>query len=112
MPVTASSRFNKLFRTLFDDVRSNKKLPENKRKEILQSLDTIQTLFNERDSKAAERGALLVDICNTLVRVKNGLVDEGDRCYFGSTNDCDELIAVYDRLDHWHSNVYYNKERL
>lgn len=36
---------------------------------------------------------------NTLIHVKNGIVDEGDRAYFGSTNHADQLKKIIGKLD-------------
>ncbi len=42
---------------------------------------------------------LLVKLRNTLIHVKNGIVDEGDRAYFGSTNHADQLKKIIGKLD-------------
>lgn len=46
----------------------------------------------------AERIKWLLDRSHTISNIIDGIEDEGDRVYFGSTNDADELRAINDEL--------------
>ena len=46
----------------------------------------------------AERIKWLLDRSHTISNIIDGIEDEGDRAYFGSTNDADELRAINDEL--------------
>ena len=46
-----------------------------------------------------EAKELLLRLRSTLVNVRAGLTDEGDRVYFGSTNDVDQLKEIIDEID-------------
>ena len=46
----------------------------------------------------AERIKWLLDRSHTISNIIDGIEDEGDRAYFGSTNDADELRAINDDL--------------
>lgn len=45
----------------------------------------------------------LQQLRDTLLTVTDGIEDEGDRVYFGSTNDADSLKAIAEKIDglHW-----------
>lgn len=45
------------------------------------------------------RGRLLSRTRDTLINVRDGVEDEGDRTYFGSTNDADTFKDAVERLD-------------
>lgn len=42
---------------------------------------------------------LMLKFRDTLSNIKDGLEDEGDRIYFGSTNDADELREIIDAVE-------------
>ena len=46
----------------------------------------------------AERIKWLLDRSHTISNIIDAIEDEGDRAYFGSTNDADELRAINDEL--------------
>ena len=46
----------------------------------------------------AERIKWLLDRSHTISNIIDGIEDGGDRVYFGSTNDADELRAINDEL--------------
>lgn len=51
-----------------------------------------------------ERIAWLMRRCHTISNIVSEMEDEGDRVYFGSTNDADVLREISDELtDFWHS---------
>lgn len=61
-----------------------------------------QTLERERDNwraNSVSRGKRLMKLRDMLVEVHDHIVDEGDRCYFGSTNDADTLKEAWQWLD-------------
>ena len=52
----------------------------------------------------AERIKWLLDRSLAISYIVAGIEDEGDRAYFGSTNDADELRAISDELEaFWYS---------
>lgn len=52
------------------------------------------------DKERAEKYArLLVRLRDCLDSIVDGIEDEGDRCYFGSTNDADDLRKLWQELD-------------
>ena len=52
----------------------------------------------------AERIKWLLDRSHTISNIIDGIEDEGDRAYFGSTNDADELRAIGEELEaFWYS---------
>ena len=52
----------------------------------------------------AERIKWLLDRSPTISNIIDGIEDEGDRAYFGSTNDADELRAIGEELEaFWYS---------
>jgi len=56
-----------------------------------------RTIVAERD----ELRALLLSIVSELNNIASEIVDEGDRAYFGSTNDADRLKGIAEKLDDW-----------
>lgn len=55
-------------------------------------------------STDAARVQWLMNISHTVSNIVSELEDEGDRVYFGSTNDADTLREINDILTHfWHS---------
>lgn len=57
--------------------------------------EEITALRTEKERYAK----LLVQLRDTLIHVKNAISDEGDRVFFGSTNDADRLKAIIEQLD-------------
>jgi len=51
------------------------------------------------ESDAAFYAKILIDLRDTLIDVREAIADEGDRVYFGSTNDADRLKQMSDTLD-------------
>lgn len=66
--------------------------------------DIYDALVKERNNL---RGALtaraktMLRLRAALTQVHDHIEDEGDRCYFGSTNDADTLKEVWQELDGW-----------
>lgn len=57
-----------------------------------------------RDEAVAERIARaksMLAIRNALINIRDAVEDEGDRAYFGSTNDADDFKEAVDDLDKW-----------
>lgn len=44
---------------------------------------------------------LLLSIASTLNNIAADIEDEGDRAYFGSTNDADKLKEIAEQIDQW-----------
>lgn len=69
--------------------------------------DAIQGLLAERDAanvykaKAISRGKLLERFRDHIQNMCDHATDEGDRVYFGSTNDLDELRAIAREMEDW-----------
>lgn len=66
--------------------------------------DQIATLQTERNLFKGKYRALLKLISRTrnkLVHVTDHIQDEGDRRYFGSSNDADELLDLFHTMDAW-----------
>jgi hypothetical protein len=64
----------------------------------------IEQLEAERNLYKGKYRALLKLVSKTrdkLVHVTDHIQDEGDRCYFGSTNDADDLRDLYHRMMSW-----------
>lgn len=64
--------------------------------------DALSSLVRERDeanSDAAIYAKTLMKFRDTLLLVRDGMEDEGDRVYFGSTNDADDLKAIIEKID-------------
>ena len=58
----------------------------------------------ERDNLQARltaRAKSMLRLRNVLAEVHDNIEDEGDRAYFGSTNDADSLRKVWRDLDEW-----------
>lgn len=52
----------------------------------------------------AERIKWLLDRSHAISHIVASIEDEGDRVYFGSTNDADELFAISEDLEaFWYS---------
>lgn len=50
-------------------------------------------------SRAHKLEALIVRLHDNLEGIVDGIEDEGDRVYFGSTNDADDLRNLWHELD-------------
>lgn len=50
---------------------------------------------------AVARGRALKKCRDMFINIKDELSDEGDRVYFGSTNDADQFKECVDELDSW-----------
>ncbi len=50
-------------------------------------------------SRAHKLEALIVRLHDNLEGIVMGIEDEGDRSYFGSTNDADQLKEIWQKLD-------------
>lgn len=65
---------------------------------------SVEQLESERNLYKGKYRALLRLICRTrdkLVHVTDHIEDEGDRRYFGSSNDADDLRDLYDEMMSW-----------
>ena len=51
------------------------------------------------ESRARKLEATILSLHKNLEGIVMGIEDEGDRAYFGSTNDADQLRALWQRLD-------------
>ena len=58
-----------------------------------------QSDFNIFKAKAISRGKLLDRFRLTMIEVKDHIEDEGDRVYFGSSNDAEALKEVVQEMD-------------
>lgn len=66
--------------------------------------DVIDALEAERNLYKGKYRALLKLVSKTrdkLVLITDNIEDEGDRRYFGSTNDADDLRDLYDEMMRW-----------
>lgn len=64
----------------------------------------IIRLREERDSARSEAShvaKMFMRQRDVLLEVRDKIADEGDRCYFGSTNQADDLRAVVQELDNY-----------
>ena len=64
----------------------------------------FETLTRERNLYMGKYRALIKLVNRTrnkLVQVTDHIEDEGDRCYFGSTNHADELRELYHEMMGW-----------
>jgi len=64
----------------------------------------IEKLEAERNLYKGKYRSLLRLVSKTrdkIVHVTDNIQDEGDRRYFGSTNDADDLRDIYDDMDSW-----------
>lgn len=73
---------------------------------VLSLLDRALAAEGERDEALSAQGLYartLFSLKDTLLNVTDDIEDEGDRAYFGSSNDADALRAVTQRIDalHW-----------
>lgn len=50
-------------------------------------------------ARAHKLEALVIKVHGALEGIVMGIEDEGDRVYFGSTNDADELRDIWQKLD-------------
>lgn len=50
-------------------------------------------------SRAHQLEAVIVRLHDNLEGIVMGIEEEGDRSYFGSTNDADQLKEIWQRLD-------------
>lgn len=70
-------------------------------------LERIKTLEGERDEAESHRALYaktLYRLNDTLQNVLDGVEDEVDRTYFGSTNDVDALTAIAQKIDALHGD--------
>lgn len=75
----------------------------------------IERLTKERDVAVGERIArskLMQRLRDTLVDILEGIEDEGDRIYFGSSNDADELRDGFRTLEDWNWHDILRDEKL
>lgn len=66
--------------------------------------DRCEALERERDEARAElvaRANSMLRLRDSFINMRNELEDEGDRVYFGSTNDADEFREVVRDLEDW-----------
>lgn len=73
-------------------------------KDLNDAADTITRLVKERDeanARSESRGRILLRTRDKLVNIKDKVISEEDRVFFGSTNDADEFIEVVDALDNF-----------
>lgn len=49
--------------------------------------------------------ALLIKLSSTIMNVTDAVEDEGDRAYFGSTNDVEALKEVAAEIDDWRMRI-------
>lgn len=60
-----------------------------------------QTDLNVWKAKAISRGKLLERFRDTVLNMVDGVENEGDRVYLGSTNDFDQLREIGKEMDMW-----------
>ncbi len=84
----------------------------DRRGAVIEQLETNLRHWREEcgkvHSKADNLAARLTSRAKTMLRLRDALAevhdnieDEGDRVYFGSTNDADQLRRVWQELDAW-----------
>ena len=61
--------------------------------------DEALTLATRRGADTTYQGKLLRRLRDTFVNIADGIEDEGDRCYFGSSNDADQFRDIVRQLD-------------
>lgn len=54
-----------------------------------------------REAERADIAKRFDHIRSDLNNIGRAIEDEGDRCYFGSTNDADELRRIADKFERW-----------
>lgn len=73
--------------------------------DALKSLSAqVDTLTRERDNARAEvswLARLMIKTRDAFSFVVSEIEDEGDRCYFGSTNDADTLRDIREKMETW-----------
>ncbi len=71
---------------------------------LLIALKALWTAQVEQAERIA-RGKMLLRHRTSLVLILDNIEDEGDRVYFGSTNDADELKEIVGQIQdfHWHT---------
>lgn len=62
---------------------------------------STETDINVWKAKAISRGKLLERFRDLIMNMADHVQNEGDRIYFGSTNDYDELRAIGQEMDMW-----------
>jgi len=86
------------------------------RREINTIQGSLAVAKKERDTAIAERTArakLLMKARSDLAVVCDGIEDEGDRAFFGSTNDADLLRDLFQKMDAWNwSDIMRDKEKV
>lgn len=86
-------------------------LPAGHWRELATILDALATERAAREKAEQEgktlqaaltaRAKTMLKLRNALTEVHDHMEDEGDRVYFGSTNDADQLRKVWQSLDAW-----------
>lgn len=64
-------------------------------------IDTLRTKTTYLQAQLTARAKTLVQLRETFINIRDDLDDEGDRVFFGSTNDADLFRARVDDLDGW-----------
>lgn len=54
---------------------------------------------------------LLVRLRNKLVQITDNIENEGDRAYFGSTNDADDLLKLFHSLDDFKWSLVLDRKK-
>lgn len=62
-------------------------------------IEALKAELVEAKSHAAFYANTMIKLRNTLIGVTTDIQDEGDRVYFGSTNDADRLKAITRKVD-------------
>lgn len=63
--------------------------------------DAAEAERNTHKAKSLSRGKLLERFRDTILNLCDHAKDEGDRAYFGSTNDLDDLREIAREMDAW-----------
>jgi hypothetical protein len=72
-----------------------------KARALRDALDAAKESERLAVSRLSGRCKTITSLRAALVNIVDGLVDEDDRVYFGSTNDADELRDLHIQLDQW-----------
>lgn len=69
---------------------------------MCKAADAITALVKERaeaEARSESRGRILLRTRDKLVNIKDEIISEGDRTFFGSTNHADDFCEVVETLD-------------
>jgi hypothetical protein len=83
----------------FESLTSDVTVPIDDAKQLASDLRASEKAATVANSNAAFYAKTLIKLRNTLIGVTTDIQDEGDRAYFGSTNDADRLKAIARKLD-------------